>query len=47
MSALARVLGPAAGGLLYQFLGLRAPYLAGAAGMVIAWALTARLPPLK
>jgi DHA1 family tetracycline resistance protein-like MFS transporter len=46
MSALARVLGPAAGGLLYQFLGLRAPYLAGGAGMLIAWALTARLPPL-
>jgi DHA1 family tetracycline resistance protein-like MFS transporter len=46
MSALARVLGPAAGGLLYQFLGLRAPYLAGGAGMLIAWALTSRLPAL-
>jgi DHA1 family tetracycline resistance protein-like MFS transporter len=47
ISALARVLGPAAGGLLYQFLGLRAPYLAGALGMLIAGVLTLRLPALR
>jgi MFS family permease len=44
--ALARVLGPAVGGLLYQFAGMRAPYAFGAAGMVVAFLLTLRLPAL-
>jgi len=35
-SALARVMGPAAGGLLYQLLAPSAPYYLGAAGMVAA-----------
>jgi DHA1 family tetracycline resistance protein-like MFS transporter len=46
MSALSRVIGPAAGGLLYQLLGLRAPYAAGALGMFLAAVLASRLPPL-
>jgi hypothetical protein len=46
MSALARALGPAAGGLLYQFLGMRAPYTVGAAGMFVAGLLALRLSPL-
>jgi DHA1 family tetracycline resistance protein-like MFS transporter len=46
MSALARALGPAAGGLLYQFLGMRAPYAVGAVGMFVAGLLALGLPPL-
>jgi MFS family permease len=42
-SALARVLGPAAGGFLYQALFPSAPYYIGAAGMVIAALLASRL----
>jgi MFS transporter, DHA1 family, tetracycline resistance protein len=44
-SALARALGPAMGGLLYQFLGMRAPYGVGALGMFAAALLALRLPP--
>jgi MFS family permease len=47
MSALARVFGPAAGGLLYELLGMKAPYYAGAVGMLVAAALAARLPPVR
>ncbi|HEY4184952.1 MAG TPA: MFS transporter [Polyangia bacterium] len=36
LSALARVLGPAVGGLLYQAIAIPAPYFAGALGMVLA-----------
>jgi len=44
-SALARTLGPATGGLVYQVLGHSAPYLAGAAGFVVALALALRVRP--
>jgi MFS transporter, DHA1 family, tetracycline resistance protein len=40
-SALARVVGPALGGLLYATLAPSAPYYAGAAGLVIAFAVAA------
>ena len=43
-SALARVLGPAAGGVLYQTLNPSAPYYLGALGMVAAGLLASRLP---
>src|SRR6266700_5991663 len=42
-SALARVLGPAAGGFLYQALFPSAPYYIGAAGMLFAGLLASRL----
>jgi predicted MFS family arabinose efflux permease len=42
-SALARVLGPACGGLSYALLNPSAPYLLGAAGMVVAAAVAMRL----
>ncbi|MFO0588793.1 MAG: MFS transporter [Polyangiaceae bacterium] len=41
--ALARVFGPASGGLLYQTLGPRAPYATGVFGMLLAAALSIRL----
>jgi predicted MFS family arabinose efflux permease len=44
LSALARVLGPAVGGLLYQSIAPGAPYFAGAVGMAIAAALAVGLP---
>jgi MFS transporter, DHA1 family, tetracycline resistance protein len=44
LSALARVLGPAVGGLLYQTIAPGAPYFTGAAGMAIAAALAVGLP---
>jgi MFS family permease len=44
-SALARVLGPAAGGVLYQALNPSAPYYIGALGMIGAALLASRLPP--
>jgi DHA1 family tetracycline resistance protein-like MFS transporter len=44
-SALARVLGPAAGGLLYQALFPSAPYYLGALGMITAGLLASRLEP--
>lgn len=47
LGALARVLGPVAGGLAYQLLGMRAPYFLGAAGMVVVAALALGLPPLR
>lgn len=46
LSALARVLGPAVGGLLYQAIAPPAPYLAGALGMIGAAALSRRLTSL-
>ena len=42
-SALARVLGPAAGGVLYQALFPSAPYYIGALGLVAAATLASRL----
>ena len=47
MGALARVLGPAMGGLLYQLLGMRAPYWAGALGVLATGTLAFWLPPLR
>jgi DHA1 family tetracycline resistance protein-like MFS transporter len=44
-SALARVLGPAAGGVLYQALFPSAPYYFGALGMIVAAILASRLGP--
>ncbi|MCK6586074.1 MAG: MFS transporter [Polyangiaceae bacterium] len=41
--AFARIFGPVTGGLLYQTLGPRAPYVAGAIGMTIAGAVSLRL----
>lgn len=46
ISALARVLGPTTGGLAYQFLGLRGPYLLGAAGLLAVLLVSTRLAPL-
>lgn len=46
LSALARVLGPAVGGLLYQTIAAPAPYFAGAVGMAIAAWLSLSLSPL-
>jgi MFS transporter, DHA1 family, tetracycline resistance protein len=46
LSALARVLGPAMGGLLYQAISPGAPYYAGAVGMLIAAALAVGLHPV-
>jgi len=46
MSALARVLGPLCGGLLYEFFGKRAPYTVGAVGLLLAFVLAFRLIPL-
>jgi hypothetical protein len=42
-SALARVLGPASGGLAYAALNPSAPYLLGAAGMALAAVAAYRL----
>ncbi|HEU4533589.1 MAG TPA: MFS transporter, partial [Polyangiaceae bacterium] len=46
VGALGRTLGPAAGGALYQGAGLTAPYVAGAAGMAVAWLLSWGLAPV-
>jgi DHA1 family tetracycline resistance protein-like MFS transporter len=46
LSALARVLGPAVGGLLYQGVAAPAPYFAGAVGMLAAALLAVGLPAL-
>jgi MFS family permease len=45
LSALGRVLGPAAGGLLYQVISPGAPYFVGAVGMLLASGLAMGLPP--
>jgi DHA1 family tetracycline resistance protein-like MFS transporter len=44
MNALARVLGPLAAGLLYQYFGMRGPYSFGAVGMFVAGLIASRLP---
>ena len=46
LSALARVLGPAVGGILYQVVAPPAPYLAGAVGMLVAAGLSIGLAAL-
>ena len=46
LSALARVLGPAVGGILYQAVAPPAPYLAGAVGMLVAAGLSVGLAAL-
>jgi len=43
--ALARVCGPAVGGLLYQGAGHQGPYVAASIGMIIAGAFALRLEP--
>jgi DHA1 family tetracycline resistance protein-like MFS transporter len=43
-SALARVLGPAAGGFLYQTINPSAPYYIGAAGLILGALVASRLP---
>lgn len=45
LSALARVLGPATGGLLYQVISPSTPYYAGALGMLLAAFLTLGMHP--
>jgi len=45
-AALARSLGPASGGVLYQAFGHIAPYIASGFGVLVAAALTLRLPPI-
>ena len=47
MNALARVLGPLAAGLLYEFFGMRGPYSVGMVGMFVAGVVASRLPPIK
>ncbi|MCC6555794.1 MAG: MFS transporter [Polyangiaceae bacterium] len=42
--ALARVCGPAVGGVLYQHVGVQGPYVAASIGMIIAGAFALRLP---
>jgi MFS transporter, DHA1 family, tetracycline resistance protein len=46
MSALARAVGPLAGGLVYEFVGMRGPYIIGAIGLMFVFALAFRLPPI-
>jgi len=46
LSALARVLGPALGGLLYQLIAAPAPYFAGAVGLALGAVLAFGLTPL-
>jgi DHA1 family tetracycline resistance protein-like MFS transporter len=46
MGALARVLGPLTGGIVYEVVGMRGPYFFGAAGLVIIFLLSFRLPPV-
>jgi MFS transporter, DHA1 family, tetracycline resistance protein len=47
MSALARVIGPVAGGISYELLGMRAPYYLGAIGLGLVLLVSWRLPPLS
>jgi MFS transporter, DHA1 family, tetracycline resistance protein len=47
LSALARVLGPPIGGLCYQYVGMRGPYLVGAAGLIAVLIISLRLSPLS
>jgi len=43
MSSLARVVGPAVGGFAFDHFGVPAPYLLGAALMVLAWTISLTL----
>jgi MFS family permease len=47
MAALARVLGPIMGGLVYELVGMRGPYFLGAVGLVTVFVLSLRLPPVQ
>jgi MFS transporter, DHA1 family, tetracycline resistance protein len=47
MNALARVLGPLAAGLLYEFFGMRGPYSFGTVGMLVAGVIASRLPSIR
>ena len=46
MSALARVLGPLNGGIVYELVGMRGPYFLGAIGLLLVFVLSFRLPAL-
>jgi len=45
--SLARVIGPIAGGMVYQAMGQAAPYLGGAAVAMIAMVLAARISHIR
>jgi predicted MFS family arabinose efflux permease len=45
--ALARVIGPIAGGMIYQAMGPAAPYLAGAAIAAVAMVLATRISHIR
>lgn len=47
LGALARVVGPLTGGLIYETFGMRGPYYVGAVGMLLAAAFALRLSPLR
>jgi MFS family permease len=47
LGALARVVGPLTGGLIYETFGMRGPYYVGAVGMLAAAVIALRLPPLR
>ena len=47
VSALARIVGPVLAGLLFQHVGIPAPYLVGAAGMGVALGLLVRDPDVR
>lgn len=44
LSTLGRILGPAIGGLSFQYGGAATPYLIGAVAMVVAFVLNLKLP---
>jgi MFS family permease len=46
-ASLARTFGPASGGFLYGAIGARAPYVAAAIGLAVAFVLALALPPQK
>lgn len=47
LSTLGRILGPAVGCLAYDKLGMSSPYVIGAVAMVVAFAISFVVPPLK
>jgi hypothetical protein len=47
IAALARVLGPPMGGLSYELVGMRGPYILGAIGLLGVLIVSARLVPLR
>ncbi len=47
LAALARVLGPPVGGLAYELVGMRGPYVIGAIGLLAVFVLSYRLAPVR